>query len=148
MIDAEFDPQAVQDALLKRAKSFRDVFEARIQHKLQGQAFRGRSEGLANSIHCSIEDNGPQTSISLSSSGVFDPATEEFGGKMAAHEIVAENAKALAFKVGGDQVFRKRVEYPGSAVRPHSYLRSALAGMAGEIGPGLKQAILQALEHT
>jgi phage gpG-like protein len=72
-------------------------------------------------------------------------AIQEFGGKTAAHQIIAANAKALAFRAGGDQIFRRRVDHPGSAIPARSYLGSSLADMRDEIGSGFKQAVLEAL---
>jgi phage gpG-like protein len=145
MIEVEFDAQALQDALLGQAESFRDALETRIQQKLSGEVLQARSGALAGSIFSSIENNESETTISLSSSGVPYAAIQEFGGKTAAHEIVAVNAKVLAFRAGGDLVFRRRVDHPGSAIPARSYLRGSLTDMRDEIELGLKQAILEAL---
>jgi phage gpG-like protein len=145
MITVEFDAQAVQDALLAKAKSFRDALEARIQRKLSGEALHARSGALAASISSAIESNESETAISLSCAGVPYAAIQEFGGKTAAHEIIAVNAKALAFSTGAGQVFRKRLHHPGSLIPARSYLASSLNDMRDEIVLGLKQAILEAL---
>jgi phage gpG-like protein len=145
MITVEFDTQAVQNALLGKAESFRDALESRIQRKLSGEALQTRSGALAASISSAMESNESATAISLSSTGVSYAAIQEFGGKTAAHEIIAVNAKALAFRSGAGQVFRKRVDHPGSSIPARSFLASSLNEMRDGIVLGLKQAILEAL---
>jgi phage gpG-like protein len=145
MIDVEFDAQAVQDALLDQADALRGALEALIQQKLSGEVLQIRSGALAASIISSIENDGSDTSVSISSTGVPYAAIQEFGGKTAAHDIVAVKAKALAFSMGGDQIFAKSVHHPGSTIPARSYLGSSLAEMRDEIESGFKQAILDAL---
>ncbi|MGH6848443.1 MAG: hypothetical protein ACREC0_13705 [Methylocella sp.] len=145
MIDVEFDAQAVQDSLLGQADALRGALEARIQQKLSGEVLQTRSGALAASIISSIENNGSDTSVSISSTGVPYAAIQEFGGKTAAHDIVAVKAKALAFSMGGQQIFAKSVHHPGSTIPARSYLGSSLAEMSDEIESDFKQAILEAL---
>ena len=45
-------------------------------------------------------------------------------------------AKALAFAIGGKQVFAARVNLPAIAMPERSYMRSSLAEMADEIRGG------------
>jgi phage gpG-like protein len=145
MIDVEFDAQAVQEALLGQADALRGALEARIQQKLFGEVLQTRSGALAASIASSIEDAGSATSVSVSSTGVPYAAIQEFGGKTAAHDIVAVKAKVLAFSMGGDDIFAKSVHHPGSTIPARSYLGSSLAEMSDDIESGFKQAILDAL---
>jgi phage gpG-like protein len=145
MIGIEFDAQAVQDALLGQADALRGALEVRIQQKLSGEAVQTRSGALAASIISSIENNGSGTSVSISSTGVPYAAIQEFGGKTAAHDIVAVKGKALAFSAGGSQVFARSVHHPGSTIPARSYLGSSLAEMRDDIESGFKQAILEAL---
>jgi phage gpG-like protein len=145
MIELEFDTRAVQDALQRQAEFYRDALQARIQQKLSGEILKARSGVLAASIQSSIEDNGSEVAVSLSSAGVPYAGIQEFGGKTAAHEITARNAKALAFRGSGGQVFRRRVYHPGSTIPARSYIGSALADIRDEIRSGFKQAILAAL---
>lgn len=147
MIDVEFDAQAVQDALLGQADALRGALEDRIQQKLSGEVLETRSGALAASIISSIENDGSDISVSISSTGVPYAAIQEFGGKTAAHDIVAVKAKALAFSMGGEQMFAKSVHHPGSTIPARSYLGSSLSEMSDEIESGFKQAILEALDQ-
>ncbi|MGH6868276.1 MAG: hypothetical protein ACREDA_05270, partial [Methylocella sp.] len=88
MIDVEFDAQAVQDALSGQADALRGALEARIQQKLSGEVLQAHSGALAASILSSLENDGSNTSVSISSAGVPYAAIQEFGGKTTAHDIV------------------------------------------------------------
>ena len=145
MIGVEFDAQAVQDALLGQADALRGTLEARIQQKLSGVVLQTRSGALAASIISSIENDGSHTSVSISSTGVPYAAIQEFGGKTAAHDIIAVTAKVLEYSAGGSQVFARSVHHPGSMIPARSYLGSSLADMRDDIESGFKQAILEAL---
>jgi phage gpG-like protein len=145
MIGVEFDAQAVQDALLGKADALRGALEARIQQKLSGEILQTQSGALAASIISSIENDGSDTSVSISSTGVPYAAIQEFGGKTAAHDIVAVKAKVLEFSAGGGQVFARSVHHPGSTIPSRSYLGSSLAEMRDEIESGFKQAVLESL---
>jgi phage gpG-like protein len=132
MIEVEFDAGAARDALLGQADALRGALEARIQQKLSGEVLQTRSGALAASIVSSIENDGSDTSVSISSAGVPYAAIQEFGRKTAAHDIVAVKAKALAFSMGGEQIFAKSVHHPGSTIPARSYLGSSLAEMSDE----------------
>jgi phage gpG-like protein len=147
MIEMMFDAGAVQDALLDRAEALRVELEARIEQKLSGEELRARSGALAASIESSTEGDGSATSIVASSIGVPYAAIQEFGGKTAAHDIVAVKGKALAFGAGGGSVFARRVRHPGSTIPARSYIGGSFAEMSDEIVAGLKQAVLKALRQ-
>jgi hypothetical protein len=80
MIGVEFDTQAVHDALLGQADALRGALESRIQQKLSGEVLQTRSGALAASIISSIANDGSDTSVSISSTGVPYAAIQEFGG--------------------------------------------------------------------
>jgi phage gpG-like protein len=145
VIAAIFDAGALDDALRERADALRAALEARIQQKLSGEVLQTRSGALAASIQSSVEDDGSAVSIVASSSGAAYAAIQEFGGKTAAHDIVAVKAKALAFAAGGGQVFARSVHHPGSTIPARSFIGSSFAEMSDEIVGGLKQAVLDAL---
>ncbi len=145
MIEAVFDAGAVQAALLQRADALRAALEARIQQKLSGESLKTRSGTLAASIQSSIEDDGASVSIVASSIGVPYAAIQEFGGKTAAHDIVAVKAAALVFTGAGCQIFAKSVHHPGSTIPARSYIGASFTDMSGEIAVDLKEAVLEAL---
>lgn len=141
-----FDASAVRDALQRAAEALQAALEARIREKLLGQALQSRSGALAASIESSVENDDSSVSLVASSTGVPYAAIQEFGGKTAAHEIVAVKAKALAFYSGAGQVFAKSARHPGSMIPKRSFLGASLMEMRAEIELGLKEAVLTALD--
>jgi hypothetical protein len=69
----------------------------------------------------------------------------EFGASIPAQLIAAKNGKALAFTVGGSQVFAKHVMHPAFVLPPHSFLRSALADLAPDALVMLDDAVEEAM---
>ncbi|MGO9007614.1 MAG: hypothetical protein ACLQIQ_08595 [Beijerinckiaceae bacterium] len=140
-----FDADAVQAALVSEAETLRAALEDRIRAKLSGDVLHIRSGALLNSISSDLEDDGSGVAVTAQSSGVPYAAILEYGGKTAAHEIVAVKSKALAFVMGGERVFAKSVHHPGSVIKAYAYLGSALDEFANEIETSLKDAVLAAL---
>jgi hypothetical protein len=94
----------------------------------------------------STRTGGLDVSVRISTSGdVKYTAIQEFGGTIPPHEIVPDKAKALAFAVGGKQVFAARVNLPAVTMPERSYLRSSLAEMTEEIVEGLSDAVVEAI---
>ncbi len=56
-----------------------------------------------------------------------------------------DKAKALAFLVGGKEVFAARVNLSAVTMPERSYLRSSLAEMADAIREGLSEAAVEAM---
>jgi phage gpG-like protein len=83
--------------------------------------------------------------LTLESAGVPYAAIQEYGGRTAAHEIVATKVRALRFVGAGGLVFAKRIHHPGSTIPARSYLGSALDDLRADIQDGLKTALLEAL---
>lgn len=148
MIGVDFEEAGVRDSLLRRAEALRDALEARIGERLSGEVLQSRSGALAGSIISSVAEERSTISVSTSSVGVPYAAIQEFGGKTAAHEIVAIKAKVLAFGAGGGQVFARRAHHPGSVIPGRSYLGGGLSDMRDEIGVGFKEAVLQSLRRA
>ena len=145
MIEASLDAGAVQNALLRRADTLRAALEARIAQRLSGEILQTRSGVLAASVQTAVEDDGSAVSIAASSSGVPYAAIQEFGGRTAAHQIVAVKARALAFVAGGGHVFAKRVNHPGSTIPARAFIGGAFAELRDQMAADLKQAVLEAL---
>jgi phage gpG-like protein len=115
--------------------------------KLSGQILNARSGDLRASIVSEVTVNGDGIVASVGSVGDIKYATiQEYGGRTAAHEILANKASALAFMIGGAQHFAKRVEHPGSIIPERSYLRSSLEEMRAEIVATLAESVGEAWE--
>lgn len=137
-------PAQVIDAVAKKVR----ILTTNLQHhivadKLQGQVLHHRSGALSRSIAQDVETDGSVTTGRVFSSGdVKYAAIHEFGGKTRPHDIVPTKAQALAFMVGGQQVFAKIVHHPGSNIPERSFMRSGLFDMAEEIVAGIREAAL------
>lgn len=135
-------PAAVKGALLRKVTELAFKLEAKIKgDKLSGQVLNVRTGALRASIANDVTETATTVSGRAFSSGdVKYAGIHEFGGKIPAHEILATKAQALAFAVGGKQVFARRVQIPDVTMPERSFMRSSLADMRGEIVEGLKQA--------
>jgi phage gpG-like protein len=140
-------PDRVRQALSSKANVLVVALEAKIQQKLSGGVLNMRSGALARSIIAMVDDSSVDISVRIGASGdVKYAAIQEFGGTIPPHEIVPDKAKALAFVLGGKQVFAARVNLPAVTMPERSYLRSSLAEMAEEIAEGLSGAVMEAME--
>jgi phage gpG-like protein len=139
-------PERVHQALSSKANVLAVALEAKIQQKLSGGVLNMRSGALAGSIIATVDESSADISVRIGTSGdVKYAAIQEFGGTIPPHEIVPDKAKALAFVVGGKQVFAARVNLPAVTLPERSYLRSSLAEMAGEIAEGLSDSVAEAM---
>jgi hypothetical protein len=139
-------PDRVRLALASKANVLAVALEAKIQQKLSGGVLNSRSGALASLIVATVDESSADVSVRIGTSGdVKYAAIQEFGGTIPPHEIVPDKAKALAFAVGGKQVFAARVNLPAVTLPERSYLRSSLAEMAGEIAEGLGAAVVEAM---
>lgn len=138
-------PARLRAALLTKATVLAAELEAKIQQKLAGEVLNARSGALARSIVTSIEQEAANVSVAIARNGdVKYAAIHEFGGTIPPHEIVPDKAKALAFVLGGKQVFAARVNMPAVTMPERSYLRSSLSEMADQIREGLSGAVVDA----
>ncbi len=86
-----------------------------------------RSGALRASIHAAVASGDDAVAITLESTGVAYAAIQEYGGRTAAHDIVAVKAQALRLADGG---FARSVHHPGSTIPARSYLRLGARGAA------------------
>jgi phage gpG-like protein len=145
VIDVDFDSDAVYAALLDKADRLRAALEAQVIANLSGEVLTPRSGALLDSISSDLDDDGSGLTVTVESSGVPYAGILEYGGKTAAHDIVATKAKALTFMAGGALRFARLVHHPGSTIRAFAYMGSALDELQDDIEGGLKDAVLDAL---
>ena len=137
---------AVTAALLAKARSLAEQLRLHVvEDKLSGQVLHERTGALKASIQAEVAVDGAVIRTRVFSAGDLKYALiQEYGGQTAAHDILPNKAQALAFLVGGRQVFAKIVHHPGSRIPERSYLRSSLNDMAETIAADLKAAALDA----
>lgn len=115
--------------------------------ELEGKAKHNAPVGPSNPTHTggqlrrSIFSEATDTATTVEgkvATGADTPYAKyvEFG--TAAHDIVPTKAKALAFVMGGKQVFAKIVHHPGT--QGQLYMKRAFDDMRQEIVDGLTQA--------
>ena len=145
---ARFDalPEKMRHALKAKTQTLAYALQRKVvSEKLSGQVLKRVTGALARSIDQRVEEQGSAVKGFVFSSGdVKYAGIHEFGGKTPPHVILPVKAKALAFMMGGKQVFAKRVNHPGSQMPERSFMRSSLADMRGEIVEGLTQAVKEA----
>ena len=140
-------PERVRAALAAKADVLTVALQAKIQQKLTGGVLNAKTGALARSILATLEEADAGVAVSIASAGdVKYAAIHEFGGVIPPHEIVPDKAKALAFLLGGKQVFAARVSLPAIVMPERSYMRSSLAEMAGAIRDELDAAVLEAIQ--
>lgn len=139
-------PERIRAALIAKAGVLAAALQARIQQKLSGGVIEMKSGALAASIGVTIEEEAAGVTVRLfTSPDVKYAAIHEFGGAIPPHEMVPDKAKALAFLVGGKQVFAARVNVPAVTMPERSYMRSALVEMNEEIRDEFDGAIVEAI---
>lgn len=138
-------PAAVAETVAAKVRVLTTNLQAHVVgDKLQGQVLNHRTGALSRSIQQSVESSGGITTGEVYSSGdVKYAAIHEFGGTTPAHDILPNKAEALAFMIGGQQVFAKVVHHPGSRMPERSFLRSSLADMADAIVDGIREAAIK-----
>jgi HK97 gp10 family phage protein len=141
-------PSKVHAALLRKVTELAFKLESKIKaDKLSGQVLNVRTGALRASIANQVTETVTTvTGRAFSSGDVKYAAIHEFGGKIPAREIVATKAQALAFVMGGKQVFAKSVQFPGAIMPERSFMRSSLADMKPEIVEGLTEAVREGLK--
>jgi phage gpG-like protein len=140
-------PERIRDALATKANALAAELQAKIQQKLSGEVLQMRSGALAGSIGVTIDDPSADVSVRITTStDIKYAAIHEFGGTIPPHQIVPDKARALAFLVGGKQVFATRVQLPAVTMPERSYMRAALSEMADEVRDEFSSAVVEAID--
>ncbi len=141
-------PEAVRYALYVKITTLSLKLEAWVKtRKLNGQVLNRISGRLARSITQKVTQ-GPGTIVArvFSTGDVPYAAIHEFGGTTSPHVILPKKAAALAFVVGGKQIFARKVNHPGSKMPERSFMRSSLKDMSTEISMGMKETVVRAIQ--
>jgi phage gpG-like protein len=136
-------PERLRQALSSKATALAAALQAKIQQKLAGGVLNARTGALARSIVATIAEGEAGVAVRIATADdIKYAAIHEYGGVIPPHQIVPDKAKALAFVIGGKQVFAARVNLPAIAMPERSYMRTSLAEMADEIREGLSETVL------
>jgi phage gpG-like protein len=114
--------------------------------KLSGQVLNRRTGDLRASIHPVSQETASSVSGGAGGgAGLRYARIHEYGGVIPAHQVVARNAKALAFSVNGVMRFAKSVNIPAVTMPERSYMRSSLKEQAPEGIAQLRAAVKEAI---
>ena len=116
----------------------------RVEDNLSGAVLQRRSGRLAASIVQQVD--GLSASVGFDPAAVPYGAAQEFGADLRAHLIAVKNARALSFVVAGKRVFAKHVMFPGAHLPERSFLRSALADLAPDIGAAIAASVAESVQ--
>ena len=126
-----------------RLLAFQFVEKVRSE-KLRGQMVKMRTGNLASSVRLAQLNLSETESVAVMAaggSGSSYASHVEFG--TVPHEIRAKYAKALRFEIGGNVLFRKKVNHPGTFPRP--FMASTLEEMAPWIVIEMENAVREGL---
>lgn len=147
-LEARFQrlPTALLEALLKKMNVITaDLRNYIITDKLSGQVLNKRTGRLQQSIQRDVSSSDLAVTGKVFSAGDAKAyaGAHEFGAHIP--ERTPVKAKALAFMVGGKQVFAMRAKAFNLPER--SFLRSSLRDKAQEISGDLREAIQEAIHE-
>jgi phage gpG-like protein len=140
MARLSYMPDKLRAAFLKKTYALAEKLKSKVQQNLTNRLLNIRTGKLVRSIFEQVTNSVNEVSGRVFSSGLPYAAIQEFGGQTKAHVIEAINGKALAFNMGGKQVFFKRVHHPGSHIKGAHYMGEAFREMTPEIQAGYQEA--------
>ena len=141
-------PDLLRQALAEKVDAqAQSLFEQVVGVNLSGGVLNARSGALRDSIQLEMSQQDGLVGADIFANGAAPyAAIQEFGGKTAAHEILPDKAKVLAFVMNGGQAFARRIQHPGSQIPSRSYLRSALDERGDDIKRELTEVVLGCAE--
>jgi hypothetical protein len=116
---------------------------ARVLDNLSGDVVNAGNGRLREAITPSSDNRSARVYVSTADAPYAGAL--EFGATIPEQLITTKNGKALAFAVGGSQVFAKQVTHPAFVLPPHSFLRSALTDLAPDAVAMLDDAVEEAM---
>jgi phage gpG-like protein len=136
-------PDRLRAALAEKIDALAQTLFAQVVGvNLSGGVLNTRSGALRDSIRMQASQQDGAIGVEIFSDGdVPYAAIQEYGGKTAAHEILPDKARVLAFVMNGRRVFARRIQHPGSQIPERSYLRSALEDQGDDIAQGLTTVV-------
>ena len=136
-------PDRLRAALAEKVDALaQNLFSQVVSVNLSGGVLNARSGALRDSIQVALSQQDNRIDAEIFSNGDAPyAAIQEFGGKTAAHEILPDKARVLAFVANGKPLFARRVQHPGSQIPERSYLRSALDEQGENILPDLREIV-------
>jgi phage gpG-like protein len=124
-----------------------DLVQYIVGDKLNGQVLQRRSGKLADAVSGDVQDDGTViTGRAYVGGDVPYAGILEHGGQTSPHQILPDAATALHFIWHGEEMFRSKVNHPGSKIPEFAYMRSGLQDMTAQILQGLAEAVKRGAE--
>ena len=140
-------PDRLRAALAEKVDALAQIFCAGGRRQPERRCLARASGALRKSLRIQTTQQDGFVGADIFSDGdVPYAAIQEYGGKTAAHEILPDKARVLAFVLNGKQVFARRIWHPGSEIPGRSYLRSALEEQGDDIAQGLTDVVTRLFE--
>lgn len=142
-------PDRLRAALAEKVDALaQNLFAQVVGVNLSGGVLHTRSGALRDTIRMQVSQQDGVIGADIFSDGdVPYAAIQEYGGKTAAHEILPDKARVLAFVLNGRQVFARKIQHPGSQIPERSYLRSALEEQGDDIAQDLTNIVTRLSEN-
>ena len=135
-------PDRLRAALAEKVEALAQNLFAQVGDNLSGGVLQAQSGALRDSIQMQISERDGGIGAEIFSDGsVAYAAIQEYGGKTAAHEILPDKSRVLAFVMNGKQMFARVIHHPGSQIPARPYLGAALDEQRDDIARGLTDAV-------
>lgn len=140
-------PGKLQAALTKRLTSLALQMQATIKQKLSGQVLKVRSGNLRDSIDYDVQTGATSVIATIfSNTSVKYGRIHEYGGITAPHVIEPRAGNVLAFEMGGQTIFARRVNHPGSKIPARPFMRPTLAEYRVKIITSMNDAVRESIQ--
>jgi hypothetical protein len=136
-------PAALDVSLGIAFSGIADALYQRVLDNLAGDVVKDEGGRLSDALTATSDTRS--VTVGVDSAAVPYAGALEFGASIPAQLIAIKNGKALAFTVGGSQVFAKHVMHPAYVLPPHSFLRAALADLAPDALAMLDDAVMESM---
>lgn len=137
---------AIISALMQRSNIIGHMLQERVLGKLEGNPIKSHTHKLAGSVLANeaVNDGNTITTIVQAGGGpAFYAKFLEDGTPP--HVIAAKDPKgALAFMIGGEMIFRKKVNHPGN--KPFLFMKNTLSESKEEILASMQRAVTEAVK--
>jgi phage gpG-like protein len=136
-------PSAIHGRVLRAVTKLAIELDAIVKRKLSGEVLNVRTGVLRSSTNYKIRDSSTEVTATEGTNVKYAKFQEL--GVPHSWEIRPKTARALAFQVGGQTIFRKSVTHPPLPAR--SFLATALKELEPKIRSDIAAAVGQAIHE-
>jgi len=111
-----------------------------------GDPIAGQLTSRTGALRASIRAEKRETGTYAVGPTMVYGAIHEFGGTTEAHTITARPGHFLRFAVGGEVLYRRSVQHPGSTMPKRPYLRPGYENNVGQVHAAMIKSLTAALK--